>query len=340
MPMKTHGSLFSGIGCSEIAATRLGYVNTFACEIDPFARQVFRRHNSCHVFDDVTKIETLPKVDVLTAGFPCQDASIANVGSRIGNPLDKARTGLFWEIVRLLKTSNINTIVLENVNTILNMCGSTIIQELHNIGYCVGWTVLTASQFGAKHRRRRVFFIASRCNKYAMAESLQRIHAESKTFQYVTPGLDNFKPSPETDWKAEGRRIKTIGNGIFVPCIEAVLKNLPKVESGYFIGGQSNLFSLENHAFDVPTSGVFDGQCWQVTVPKEQTRISPYPTPTASDGKRVAEFANASFMKQIGKNTFKNLPMHFVTKKGYKPIAEIFEALMGLPIGYTRHIKD
>lgn len=82
----THGSLFSGIGGSEIAAEIMGWKNMFHCEINPFGRKIldywFPNSKS---YEDITKTdftEWREKINVLTGGFPCQPFSVA--GQRKG----------------------------------------------------------------------------------------------------------------------------------------------------------------------------------------------------------------------------------------------------------------
>ena len=76
-------SLFSGIGGFDIAAESLGHEIVGACEIDRYARQIYGKHfPNVPIHEDATKInpETLPDFDILVAGFPCQDLSVAGKG--------------------------------------------------------------------------------------------------------------------------------------------------------------------------------------------------------------------------------------------------------------------
>lgn len=93
-------SLFDGIGGWLLAAQRNGIKPVWASEVDPFCVSVTKQHFE-HVqhFGDVSKIDCadLPMVDIVTAGSPCQDLSIA--GKRAG--LKGERSGLFHEAIRL-----------------------------------------------------------------------------------------------------------------------------------------------------------------------------------------------------------------------------------------------
>lgn len=58
MTIKTHASLFSGIGGAEIAATQMGWENIFHCEINPFGRKVLEYwYPNSESYEDITKTD-------------------------------------------------------------------------------------------------------------------------------------------------------------------------------------------------------------------------------------------------------------------------------------------
>ncbi len=162
----TVGSVFSGIGGFEEGFRRSGARTLFSCEIDPKCRQVLARH-----FPGVPRAHDIKEItgdglraaglvpDVLVGGFPCQDVSVA--GRRAG--LDGERSGLFWELARLLDEAKPEWIVIENVPGLLSSAGGrdmgAILWVLADLGYMGAWRVLDAQWFGVAQRRRRVLIV-------------------------------------------------------------------------------------------------------------------------------------------------------------------------------------
>ena len=164
-------SLFAGVGGFDLAMQRNGINVVAAVEIDAKARAVLaRRFPDSRLFPDVTKVTAHDLRDagfcsnrgVLTGGFPCQDLSVA--GRRAG--LAGARSGLFWEIARLVDELHPRWIVLENVPGLLSSNGGrdmgVVLGALGELGYGFAYRVLDAQHFGVPQRRRRVFIVAAR----------------------------------------------------------------------------------------------------------------------------------------------------------------------------------
>jgi DNA (cytosine-5)-methyltransferase 1 len=166
--VKTAVSLFAGVGGFDLALKRQGVKVVASVEIDKKAQDVLRRHfPDSTIFGDITGVtgEQLiaagfePNNGIITGGFPCQDLSIA--GKRAG--LAGKRSGLFWEICRLLDETRAQTFILENVPGLLNSNGgrdmAVVLEALVKRGYRVGWRLLDAQYFGVPQRRRRVFIV-------------------------------------------------------------------------------------------------------------------------------------------------------------------------------------
>ena len=161
-------SLFAGVGGFDLALQRNGVEVVASVEIDKKAQEVLRRRfpNST-IFGDITEVtgEQLisagfnPDNGIITGGFPCQDLSVA--GKRAG--LAGKRSGLFWEICRLLDETGAQNFILENVPGLLSSNNgrdmAAVLEALVKRGYRVGWRVLDAQYFGVPQRRRRVFIV-------------------------------------------------------------------------------------------------------------------------------------------------------------------------------------
>lgn len=109
-------SLFDGISCGQIALNRCGikYDKYFASEIDKNAIKVTQHNypNTIQLGSVLNVKESdLPKIDLLTAGSPCQGFSSAGKGLNFEDP----RSKLFFEFVRLLKECKPKYFLLENV---------------------------------------------------------------------------------------------------------------------------------------------------------------------------------------------------------------------------------
>jgi DNA (cytosine-5)-methyltransferase 1 len=159
-----HGlDLFSGIG--GITKALDGYVRPVAyCEIEPYARGVLlsRMHSGdlplAPIWDDVSTLRgaMLPQVDIIYGGFPCQDISCA--GRREG--LGGKRSGLFFEILRLVEEIRPIFIFLENVPNIRTKGLAEAIRQLSSRGFDCRWLCLSAEEMGAPHKRNRWFLLA------------------------------------------------------------------------------------------------------------------------------------------------------------------------------------
>ena len=109
-------SLFDGMSCGRIALERLGIPvdNYYASEIDKYAIQVSQANYPDIIqVGDVTELDTstLPKIDLIMGGSPCQGFSFA--GKQLA--FDDPRSALFFEFVRCVKELNPKYFLLENV---------------------------------------------------------------------------------------------------------------------------------------------------------------------------------------------------------------------------------
>ena len=166
--IKTGVSLFAGIGGFDLAMERAGINVVATVEWDKHAQGVLaRRFPNSKLYGDITGVtgEQLinagfdPANGIITGGFPCQDLSVA--GRRAG--LIGSRSGLFWEICRLLDETKAQNFILENVPGLLSSNEGRdmgiVLGSLAELGYGLAYRVLDAQHFGVAQRRRRVFIV-------------------------------------------------------------------------------------------------------------------------------------------------------------------------------------
>ena len=165
--------LFSGIGGFTLASQWVGGYMTLAfCEIEDYCRKVLSQNfPNIPIFTDVRELhptDVIPRdgvIHLITAGFPCQDLSVA--GNQAGIEAD--RSGLFFQILRLSDEfyaySRVRpSLLLENVPNLLTGNGGdwarTVYSELAIRGYRCEWKIISASDVGAPHLRKRWWCLA------------------------------------------------------------------------------------------------------------------------------------------------------------------------------------
>ena len=152
---------FAGIGGFSYAAEKLvgGFETTQFVEIDPYCQKVLKKHwPHIPIHDDITTFTAKPgEFDIITGGFPCQDISVAGLQKGITK---ETRSGLFYELIRVIRLVRPKFVVMENVAAILNNGLDIVLGELSEAGYDAEWSVISASSLGACHRRSRWWLVA------------------------------------------------------------------------------------------------------------------------------------------------------------------------------------
>lgn len=156
--------LFAGIGGFELGMHHAGHRTELVCDVLPAAQAVLStRFPGVDYRDDITKLRSLPStVDLVCAGFPCQDLSQAGRTAGLGGE----RSGLIAEVFRLLSRRRIPNVVLENVPFMLQLNGGNamraIVDEFERRHYRWAYRVVDSYSFGLAQRRERVILVASR----------------------------------------------------------------------------------------------------------------------------------------------------------------------------------
>jgi len=264
----TVAGLFAGVGGIELGLRRAGHHAEFLCEIDPLAGAVLaRRFPGVPLHPDVTTLRALPKVDLVTAGFPCQDLSLA--GTRAG--LDGARSGLVGKVFELLgRRPRPPLLLLENVQNLLRLDRGrhldVILDELERLRYRWAYRLVDTRGFGLPQRRQRVILLASRSDVDPAAVLFAKARQPG-----VVDRIGPMEPGRHYGFYwTEGRR----GVGWAVDAVPTI-----KAGSGFSIPSPPAIFDAESGWASTPD--ITDAERLQ-GFPKNWTQIS-------VDGKPVRE---------------------------------------------------
>ncbi|GAA2580098.1 hypothetical protein GCM10010399_07350 [Dactylosporangium fulvum] len=155
------GSLRTGYGGLDLAVELvLGGRLAWYAETDPHARTVPTHHwPRVPNLGDIrtTDWTSVEPVEILTAGFPCQD--ISNAGKRAG--ITGEHSSLWTAVADAVRQLRPPLVFVENVAALLHRGFDAVHADLAQIGYDTRWACLRASDIGAAHRRDRLFLLAA-----------------------------------------------------------------------------------------------------------------------------------------------------------------------------------
>lgn len=156
--------LFAGIGGIELGLDSAGHRTELLCEAwEPAARVLAERFPGVPIHSDVRTLRSLPRsIDLLTAGFPCQDLSQAGMAAGITG----SQSGLVGNVFRLIRRRHPTWLLLENVQFMLQLdrgrAMSFLVEELSELKYRWAYRIVDSRFTGVPQRRRRVLLLASR----------------------------------------------------------------------------------------------------------------------------------------------------------------------------------
>ena len=232
----THVDLFSGIGGFALACRHVGLDTICFCESDPYCQRVLAKHwPDVPITDDIRQFNghDWPRPDLLTAGFPCTDISIAQTHRE--RDVAGESTGLFAEMVRVIGEARPRIALLENVTNLLagddGRWFGQLLGELAKIGYDAEWHCIPSAHIGAPHQRDRVFIVANpngegleglrktgkRAGEWFTGAVLQESVWDQLTADCV--GMANGIPK-RVD------RLRALGNAVCVPLVVQILVSL------------------------------------------------------------------------------------------------------------------
>ena len=174
------GSLFSGIGGIDLGFEQAGFEIAWANDMDASACKTYRHNfpNTHLIESDVRDIDprTLPDIDVIVAGFPCQPFSIMGYRRGFKDP----RGNLFFEISRFIDIKRPRVVFLENVRNLMEHDNGKTFLVIYNtlaqFGYSVKYNVINATDVNIPQNRARIFVVAflniEDCDRFAFPEAM------------------------------------------------------------------------------------------------------------------------------------------------------------------------
>jgi DNA (cytosine-5)-methyltransferase 1 len=169
MHIKTFFDFCSGIGAGRLGLEQanlhcVGYADT--ARLSPITYRLMHNTENEKNYGNLSRIkcETLPKFDLLIAGFPCQTFSV--IGRKDG--FSDSRGQIIFHLARILEKTQPACFLLENVKGLVtHNKGETLhimLDELNHAGYNVDYRVLTSLNHGVPQMRQRVYFVGFRKN--------------------------------------------------------------------------------------------------------------------------------------------------------------------------------
>lgn len=223
-------ALFAGGGGSILAGKLLGWSTRCAVEIDSYARQILLARQrdgilKCFpIWDDVRTFDGRAwrgNIDVITAGFPCQDISQAGKGAGITGP----QSGLWKEAARIIDEVRPRFAFLENSHLLTHRGLGVVLGDLAYLGFDAEWSVFSARNNAACCHTRRRIYIVTHANSTSMEGMdlpqfaiIDPQKSRSRQFTRAvgaTLSEDDYTRMPRnTDALAAGMdRLKVSGNG-------------------------------------------------------------------------------------------------------------------------------
>jgi len=374
MSQPTVIELFAGVGGFRLGLESVGWKTVFSNQWEPSTK--VQHASSCYIAnfghsghsnEDIKDVvdqvasgdRSLPDVDLIVGGFPCQDYSVAkSLNSSKG--LEGKKGVLWWEIHRLVEFKRPKFVFLENVDRLLkspaNQRGrdfAVMLRTLGDLGYRVEWRVVNAAEEGFPQRRIRVFIVASRIDLALppvvdTAAYLTRTGILGQAFPAKPLGggqTFNLEADPADitqRFNVSGKISPFLSAGIF----EANQVTTLKVESNY-AGPRTNLGSVLVADDQVPPEYWIDEQklpAWEyLKGAKAISRIHPgtgieY---KYSEGKMAfpdsLDKPSRTILTGEGGSTPSRFKHIVKVKSGYRRLLPIeLERLNGFPDGWTK----
>jgi DNA (cytosine-5)-methyltransferase 1 len=174
------------------------------------------------IWDDVRTFDGRPwhgHIDVISGGFPCQDISAAGKGAGLAGE----RSGLWSEYVRIIRDVEPRFVFVENSPALTLRGFGEVLGDLASLGFDARWGVFSAADAGARHRRERIWILASDPVRAGLEGSIRRsaerfFALDDLVTSDVFPQHQDDLPAPQLLGSGHGLanfvdRSRAIGNG-------------------------------------------------------------------------------------------------------------------------------
>jgi len=201
---------FSGIGGFSLAARWLGGIETVQfVEREPFCQRILAKHwPTVPIHDDICTFNPEPhSADIVCGGFPCQDISQAGKGAGLAG----SRSGLFYELLRVVCLVGPRYIVLENVAAITYRGMDDVLGALAEAGYDAEWACIPAAAVGACHQRDRWWCVAySQSGRWGAGPGQGASQAGHKRARTGDGGAGSDVADTESERRQERRSLRQV----------------------------------------------------------------------------------------------------------------------------------
>lgn len=297
-------SLFCGCGGSDLGMvggfqflnknySKLNFEIVYAVDLDKWAVETYNQNfNHKAIVADVVEedFSTLPDIDVMIGGFPCQSFSTVNPTKDTND----ARANLYKEIVRFLEIKRPKYFICENVKGLLTLQKGSIIQkitrEFERVGYNVQYKLLKAVEFGVPQKRERVIIVGIREDVTCDFNYPDSICTESEGFTPLSKVIDTLA-IPEQKYyfsqravegmkKAKNNMKRGLWQNLDAPCL-TITSHLAKIS----INSRDPLLLVD------PTI-----ELYRRFTPREAARIQSFPDDfilNKSESKSYKQIGNA-----------------------------------------------
>lgn len=220
----TVGSLFAGIGGIDLAFSQAGFKVSWAIEKSHASCETYRANfqNILLIEQDIRNVDavSLPSVDVIVAGFPCQAFSVG--GKQQG--FQDNRGNLFFEVARFVQEHTPKFIFLENVaNLVQHDNGRTfqvIYRTLIEYGYYIRYKIMRASEYGnIPQIRDRIYIVAFKsiedCDRFLFPEPIDLNLTVDSIIDRTKPVRDFYYYQDNSIFSEKAHQIVTDAKSIY-----------------------------------------------------------------------------------------------------------------------------